>query len=88
MGIYLNPGNEGFEESIRSKIYVDKTGLIACTNQLLNTEEKFVCVSRPLKIPTHRGARLYDGHPSREEVRVAFGVEHVLGIFDDEPGYI
>ncbi len=47
MGIYLNPGNEGFEESIHSKIYVDKTGLIACTNELLNTEEKFVCVSRP-----------------------------------------
>lgn len=47
MGIYLNPGNEGFEESIRSKIYVDKTGLIACTNELLNTEEKFICVSRP-----------------------------------------
>lgn len=24
MGIYLNPGNKGFRESIRSKIYVDK----------------------------------------------------------------
>ena len=47
MGIYLNPGNKGFWESIRSKIYVDKTGLIACTNALMNTEEKFICVSRP-----------------------------------------
>ncbi len=47
MGIYLNPGNGGFWESIRSEIYVDKTGLIACTNKLLNTEEKFACVSRP-----------------------------------------
>ena len=37
MGIYLNPGNQGFWESIRSKIYVDKTNLIACTNELLNT---------------------------------------------------
>ena len=36
MGIYLNPGNQGFRESIRSKIYVDKTNLIACTNELLN----------------------------------------------------
>lgn len=25
MGIYLNPGNKGFWEAIRSKIYVDKT---------------------------------------------------------------
>ncbi|MCM1136925.1 MAG: ATP-binding protein [Clostridium sp.] len=47
MGIYLNPGNKGFWESIRSKIYVDKTGLIAHTNELLNTEEKYICVSRP-----------------------------------------
>ncbi len=47
MGVYLNPGNRGFQESIRSEIYVDKTGLLACTNKLLNTKEKFVCVSRP-----------------------------------------
>lgn len=47
MGIYLNPGNDGFRESIRSRIYVDKTGLIACTNELINTKEKYICVSRP-----------------------------------------
>ncbi|MCM1183483.1 MAG: ATP-binding protein [Roseburia sp.] len=47
MGIYLNPDNEGFRESIRSEIYVDKTGLIACTNKWLSTKEKFICVSRP-----------------------------------------
>ena len=47
MGFYLNPGNKGFWESIRSEIYVDKTGLIACTNKYLNTKEKFICVSRP-----------------------------------------
>ena len=47
MGIYLNPGNKGFWESIRSEIYVDKTGLIACVNKLINTEQKYICVSRP-----------------------------------------
>lgn len=47
MGIYLNPDNEGFWEAVRSKIYVDKTELIACANELINTEQKFVCVSRP-----------------------------------------
>lgn len=30
MGFYLNPGNKVFWESIRSKIYVDKTELIVC----------------------------------------------------------
>lgn len=47
MGIYLNPDNDGFRESVRSKIYVDKTGLIACTNEVINTEQKYLCVSRP-----------------------------------------
>ena len=47
MGIYLNPDNEGFREAVCSKIYVDKTGLIACTNALLSTQQKYICVSRP-----------------------------------------
>ena len=37
MGIYLNPGNGGFWQAIRSEIYVDKTGLITLTNKYANT---------------------------------------------------
>jgi hypothetical protein len=44
---YLNPGSEGFRKSVRSQIYVDKTGLIAGTNVLLGTENGYLCVSRP-----------------------------------------
>lgn len=47
MGIYLNPGNTSFRGSLRSKIYVDKSGLIAKTNDVICTEQKYVCVSRP-----------------------------------------
>ena len=47
MGIYLNPGNKKFWKAVRSKIYVDKTGLIAWTNEQINTEQGFICVSRP-----------------------------------------
>ena len=47
MGIYLNPGNRGFWESVRSEIYVDKTGLIAEKNKCVCTEQKFLCASRP-----------------------------------------
>ncbi len=47
MGIYLNPDNYGFAESLRSEIYVDKTGLIAYTNKVLNSRQKFACISRP-----------------------------------------
>ncbi len=47
MGIYLNPGNISFAKTIRSETYVDKTGLIACTNEYLNTRDHYLCVSRP-----------------------------------------
>lgn len=47
MGIYLNPDNIDFKEALNSEIYVDKTGLIALTNKVIRTEQKYVCVSRP-----------------------------------------
>ena len=47
MGSYLNPGSERFRTSLRSQIYVDKSLLIAETNKLIRTEQKYVCVSRP-----------------------------------------
>lgn len=47
MGVYLNPDNKGFWKAIRSEIYVDKTGLIAYTNRNMNTEQQYICVSRP-----------------------------------------
>ena len=47
MGIYLNPGNRSFQMSLNSKIYIDKSGLISYTNSVINTEQRYVCVSRP-----------------------------------------
>ena len=47
MGIYLNPGNRSFQMSLNSKIYIDKSGLISYTNSVINTAQRFVCVSRP-----------------------------------------
>ena len=47
MGYYLNPGAKGFEESLNSAIYVDKTALLGKLNALIHTRQKYVCVSRP-----------------------------------------
>ena len=47
MGIYVNPGNEEFKRAVNSKIYVDKTMLLAFTNQNLKSEHQNICVSRP-----------------------------------------
>ena len=47
MGIYLNPGNAGFKRTLRSQIYVDKTELLEYTNSVLESEQGYICVSRP-----------------------------------------
>ena len=47
MGIYLNPDNIDFKRAVNSEIYIDKSELIIQTNIILDTEDRFVCVSRP-----------------------------------------
>ena len=65
MGIYLNPGNDGFWEAVSSKIYVDKTNLIACTNELISTEQKFICVSRPRRFGKSMALKMLAAYYSR-----------------------
>jgi len=47
MGTYVNPDNELFKNATNSKIYVDKTMMISEINQLVDTVDNYVCVSRP-----------------------------------------
>ena len=47
MGDYLNPGTDKFQMSLASEIYVDKSDLIAQTNKLIRTRQRFICISRP-----------------------------------------
>lgn len=49
MGIYLNPGNDKFKEDINAEIYIDKTELIAYTNSVFCSNQKYICVTRPSK---------------------------------------
>lgn len=65
MGIYLNPGNELFQESLNSEIYVDKSMLIARTNQVLSTKQKFLCVSRPRRFGKSMAAQMLAAYYDR-----------------------
>jgi len=47
MARYLNPDAGKFQTSLNSAIYVDKSNLIAKTNALFDTEQRFICMSRP-----------------------------------------
>ena len=44
---FVNPGNAAFEVAVNSQIYVDKTGLLAYTNSVINTKQALICSSRP-----------------------------------------
>ena len=65
MGNYLNPKNKGFWEAIRSEIYVDKTGLIAYTNKCMNTQQKYICVSRPRRFGKSTALNMLAAYYSR-----------------------
>ncbi|SDL58774.1 PD-(D/E)XK nuclease superfamily protein [Sarcina sp. DSM 11001] len=47
MGIYLNPGNEVFRQIVNADLYIDKTMLLRETNRLLDSANKYICMSRP-----------------------------------------
>ena len=65
MGIYLNPENYKFQETINSEIYVDKTELIAYTNRKIHTEQKYICVSRPRRFGKSVAAKMLEAYYSR-----------------------
>lgn len=65
MGVYLNPDNKNFGDALRSEIYVDKTGLIAHTNKCVNTEQKYICVSRPRRFGKSMALKMLAAYYSR-----------------------
>ena len=46
MGIYVNPGNRMFRYDIDSDLYIDKSLMIAELNKQINTNCRFICMSR------------------------------------------
>ena len=72
MGIYLNQGNDSFQSSIDSEIYIDKTELIAYTNRVLGSKQKRICVSRPRRFGKSMAAEMlsayYDKSCDSEEL--------------------
>ena len=65
MGIYLNPDNKDFQRALNSKIYIDKSELISYTNSIMNTEQQFVCSSRPRRFGKSMAANMLTAYYSR-----------------------
>ena len=66
MGVYLNPGNNKFKRACHSEIYVDKTALIALTNKVVDTEQRFICISRPRRFGKSMAANMLAAYYGRK----------------------
>ena len=65
MGIYLNPGNDLFRQALNSEIYVDKSMLIQLTNNVFDTSDRHLCVSRPRRFGKSMAANMLSAYYSR-----------------------
>lgn len=65
MGIYLNPDSDGFKKALNSQIYIDKSDLIAYTNQVFDSEQQYVCVSRPRRFGKSMAANMLAAYYGR-----------------------
>ena len=66
MGAYLNPGSRSYQMTVNSKIFVDKTELILYLNSLINTQQRFVSVSRPRRFGKTIAADMISAYYDRE----------------------
>lgn len=65
MGKFVNPDNTAFQVALNSEIYVDKTGLLEYTNRVMDTEQAWICNSRPRRFGKSITANMMSAYYSR-----------------------
>lgn len=77
MGRFVNPDNGAFQVALNSKIYIDKTGLIAYTNSVLDTMDGYICNSRPRRFGKSYAANMLTAYYSKgaESEKMFSGLE-------------
>ena len=65
MGRFVNPDNSAFQVAVASEIYIDKTGMLAYTNKVIDTTAKFICNSRPRRFGKSITADMLTAYYSR-----------------------
>lgn len=66
MGMYLNPGKQRFQMDADSRIYVDKTGLLAELNRVLSTSDNCISLSHARRFGKSQAADMIDAYYSRD----------------------
>lgn len=62
---YVNPDNSAFMSSYEDQIYVDKSGLIEYTNQVIGKAGGFICNSRPRSFGKSMAANMLAAYYSK-----------------------
>lgn len=65
MAKYLNPINLDFQMAYNDEVYVDKSMLIQSVNKIINTNNRFICVSRPRRFGKSTDANMLVAYYSK-----------------------
>ena len=65
MGIYLNPGNNEYRDTVNSQVFVDHSLMIGYTNRIMKTNQKYICVSRPRRFGKSTDANMLTAYYSK-----------------------
>ena len=66
MGIHINPSRKQYERAVNSEVFVDKTEMIQYLNTVIDTNQQYVCVSRPRRFGKTMAADMISAYYSRE----------------------
>ena len=66
MGTYLNPGKQSYQMAVNSAIFVDKSEMIQYLNTVINTQQRYVSVSRPRRFGKTMAADMICAYYDRE----------------------
>ena len=87
MGKYVNPGNEAFRRVVKTGKYVDKSGMIEFTNNIINDLRPLICFSRPRRFGKSIAAHMLAAYYSKGcDSREIFSGLKIAGLptFEDE----
>ena len=65
MGIYLNPNNVLLRQDRNADIFIDKSLIISELNRLINSRDKFLCVSRPRRFGKSMAGNMISAYYSK-----------------------
>ncbi len=65
MGKYVNPGNKAFQRVVKTGKYVDKSGMIEFTNNIINDLRPLICFSRPRRFGKSIAAHMLTAYYSK-----------------------